>query len=414
MSQKRLIVIGGGAAGIFCAVNAARMAKELKVIVLEKSQRLLSKVKVSGGGRCNVTHLCDDIRDTSGCYPRGKNFVKKGFHLFFTKDTIEWFEARGVPIVAESDGRMFPESNTSESIIKCLMTEANRYSVDFRMNCAVAHVEKRNELFVIRTASGEELESDYLCIACGGFPKVEQYHWIVSLGHSIMSPVPSLFTFNVPDNPITSLMGVAVQDAMIRINGTNYKERGPVLITHWGLSGPAVIRLSAWAARDLSESGYAFQIRINWVPEENPDTVRQLFSYQRQSHGYSIISSKNPFSLPQRLWIFLMDQSGIPESTRWSDLTSRQQSILIENICAQCFDISGKTTFKEEFVTAGGVMTNEINPQTMESRKLSSLYFAGEIMDVDGITGGYNFQHAWTSGWIAAQDIAAKTLAVVD
>lgn len=403
-------MIGGGAAGIFCAVNAARMSKELKVIVLEKSQRLLSKVKVSGGGRCNVTHLCDDIREMSECYPRGKNFVKKGFHQFFTKDTIEWFEERGVPIVTESDGRMFPESNTSESIIKCLMTEANRYSVDFRMNCAVAQVEKRKDLFVIRTSTGEELESDYLCIACGGFPKIEQYQWIVALGHSIMPTVPSLFTFNVPDNPITKLMGVSVQDAMIRINGTNFKERGPVLITHWGFSGPAVIRLSAWAARDLSESGYAFQIRINWAPEENPDTVRQLFSYQRQSHGSSIVSSRNPLSLPQRLWTFLMEQSGILESSRWSDLTSRQQMLLIENICAQSFDIRGKTTFKEEFVTAGGVMTNEINPQTMESRKVSSLYFAGEIMDVDGITGGYNFQHAWTSGWIAAKAIAEKTL----
>jgi hypothetical protein len=410
LSEKRLIVIGGGAAGVFCAVNAARMAQSLKVIVLERSQRLLSKVKVSGGGRCNLTHLCDDIPEMSTCYPRGKNFVKKGFHLFFTKDTVEWFEERGVPVVAESDGRMFPESNTSESIIKCLMTEANRYSVDFRMNCAVSHVEKRNGLFVIRTATGEELESDFLCIACGGFPKLEQYHWIVSLGHTIKSPVPSLFTFNIPDNPITSLMGVSVQDAMVRISGTNFKDRGPVLITHWGLSGPAVIRLSALAARELSESGYTFQIRINWAPEENPDTVRQLFVFQRQSHGYAILSSKNPLLLPQRLWFFLLEQSGIPEATKWSDLTSRQQSLLTENICSQCFDVRGKTTFKEEFVTAGGIVTSEIDPQTMESRKVSALFFAGEIMDVDGITGGYNFQHAWTSGWIAAQAIAASTM----
>ena len=407
-------MIGGGAAGVFCAVNAARMAKTLKVIVLEKSQRLLSKVKVSGGGRCNVTHHCDDIQDMSACYPRGKNFVKKGFHLFFTKDTIEWFEERGVPVVAESDGRMFPQSNTSESIIRCLMAEANRYSVDFRINCAVAQVEKRRGLFVIRTASGEELESDFLCIACGGFPKADQYHWIVSLGHSIMPPVPSLFTFNIPENPITTLMGVSVQDAMVRISGTNFKERGPVLITHWGLSGPAVIRLSAWAARELSVSGYTFQVRINWAPEENPDSVRLLFVYQRQSHGHTTLSSKNPLLLPQRLWIFLLEQSGIAETTRWSDLTSRQQSLLTENICSQCFDIKGKTTFKEEFVTAGGVVTSEIDPQTMESRKSSSLYFAGEIMDVDGITGGYNFQHAWTSGWIAAKAIAVKANTGVD
>jgi len=406
MKEKKLVVIGGGAAGFFCAVNAARMSPGLQVVLLEKSNKLLSKVKVSGGGRCNVTHACFDIAEMSEKYPRGKNFVKKTFHQFFTTDTVNWFEEREVPLCTEADGRMFPLSHASSSIIDCLLEEADKYKVEIKIQKEVSAIEKINAEFIIQLADGENITADFVCIATGGFSKPDQFDWIRKLGHQIENPVPSLFTMNIPQHPITELMGIAVEDVILKISGTKLKERGPVLITHWGLSGPAVLRLSAWGARILHDMDYHFSIQVNWCPELNQESVRSLIQDYRQFNGSVFIGSKNPFDLPHRLWLFMLKICGIDNGTRWSDLSAKGQVLLTDTLTNHTFQVKGKTTFKEEFVTAGGVLTSEIDVQTMESKKVPGLYFAGEMMNVDGITGGYNFQHAWTSGWIAAKSIA--------
>jgi len=408
MGKKKLIVIGGGAAGFFCAVNAARLSPSLEVVVLEKTGKLLSKVRVSGGGRCNVTHSCFDITDMAKRYPRGKNFVKRSFHRFFTSDTIQWFEERGVKLKAEKDGRMFPVTDNSETIINCLLREADRYGVMVMTGIAVTDIRPQGNKFVVATDK-ENMDADFVCVASGGFPKKEQYDWLRSLPHTIVPPSPSLFTFNAPSHPITKLMGIAVEEAEIRIPALKEKEKGPLLITHWGLSGPAVIRLSAWLARDLEAMHYKAEVLINWLPEFNENSFREYIIGFRDRNGSVKPRSRSSFGLPQRLWEFLLSESGIGDQ-RWSELSSVQQNRLVRNIVSYSIQISGKTTFKEEFVTAGGITLSELDPDTMQSKLIPGLYFAGEIVDVDGITGGFNFQHAWTSGFNAANDIAQKSL----
>ena len=411
----KLIVIGGGAAGIFCAVNAARMG--LQVVVLEKTGKLLGKVKVSGGGRCNVTHACFDIGEMAAKYPRGGHFVRKTFHRWFTADTIGWFAERGVELKTEEDGRMFPVSDSSQTVIECLLREAGKYSVDIRMHAEVKEVrpsgdEKVKEMalpgegFVVRLADGSEITGDQVCVACGGYPKGAMFEWIRTLGHGIEEPVPSLFTFNLPGDAITKLMGVSVGEAHVKIRGSRLVEKGPLLITHWGLSGPAVLRLSAWGARELAEMGYQFSIVVNWVPEYNEQELRQRLQGLRFEWGARKLGSGSPFGLPRRLWEHWLDSSGIARDIRWADLSARDQNRLGGLLGAAIFTVRGKTTFKEEFVTAGGVRLAEVDPGTCQSRKKPGLFFAGEILDVDGITGGFNFQHAWTSGWIVADSVA--------
>jgi predicted Rossmann fold flavoprotein len=405
--KKRLVVIGGGAAGFFCAVNAARMNPNLHVIILEKTNKLLSKVKVSGGGRCNVTHALFDIIEMSKRYPRGQNFVKKTFHQFFTTDTIEWFKATGVGLKAEKDGRMFPVTNSSQTIIDCLMNEANSYGVEVRMNLGAKELKIQNEKSKIELGNGNILESDFVCVACGGYPKTSMFQWLQNLGHSISEPVPSLFTFNLPKHPITQLMGVSVEKARVKIEGSKLIEEGPILITHWGLSGPAVLRLSAWGARELAIMSYEFKVHINWLPQFNEQSLKEQFQNFRLSSSSKKIINHNFGFLPNRLWQFLLEQSGINSEIRFADLSSKVENILIKNLVDYIVEVKGKTTFKEEFVTAGGVNLSEVDANTMMSKKLPNLFFAGEILDVDGVTGGFNFQHAWTSGWIAAKTIAS-------
>lgn len=406
-ATKRLVVIGGGAAGFFCAVNAARMHPSLEVMLLEKTGKLLSKVKVSGGGRCNVTHSCFTISDMVRNYPRGANFLKKAFHQFFTTDTIQWYADRGVPLKTEDDGRMFPVSNSSQSIIDCLMKEANKYGVEIRMMSDVKSLKREGEQFTLELSDSRFVTADFVVIACGGYNKLSQFSWLQQLRHSIAEPVPSLFTFNMPGNAITQLMGVSVPEAAVKITGSNLTAKGPLLITHWGLSGPAVLRLSAWGARQLATDNWQFAIIINWIPEYNEQTLREYLQQLRFDIASQKIGNRNPFNLPQRLWQYLLQQSGIDEDKRWADLPAKEQNKLIANCCAQEFKIQGKTTFKEEFVTAGGIQLSEVDANTMQSKVVPHLYFAGEILDVDGITGGFNFQHAWTSGYIAAKAIAA-------
>lgn len=408
--QQHLLVIGGGAAGFFCAVNAARMNPALKVTLAEKSGKLLSKVKVSGGGRCNLTHACDSIAEMSHCYPRGQHFVKKNFHHFFVKDTIGWFTSRGVELKAEADGRMFPVSDSSDSIIQCLVREANQYKVEMMLHAEVKSLLKKGERFEVLMADGRKAEADFVCIACGGFPKAEQFNWITATGHHIAAPVPSLFTFNLPKHPLNALMGVVADPVRVKITGSKLKEEGPVLITHWGLSGPAVLRLSAWGARELAEKNWHFTVQVNWLPELNEESLRtKLQSIRFESAGQKL-GARNPFGLPQRLWEFFLQQSGITPDTRWADLPAKEQNKLAKSLCDSVFDVKGKTTFKEEFVTAGGIELKEVEAGTMESKLVPGLYFAGEILDVDGITGGYNFQHAWTSGYLAAVSVTQQSL----
>ena len=440
--KKRLVVVGGGAAGFFCAVNAARLNPLLQVIILEKSSKILSKVRISGGGRCNVTHACFEIPEMIKRYPRGANFIKKSFHQFFTTDTIEWFNKRQVDLKTETDGRMFPVSNSSQTIVDCLVKEANKYKVEIMMNTEVRSLEavgvnressvvsressdvsressvasdasnKESGHFVLELSSPgtndyRQMTADYLCIASGGYPKSSMFDWLKNTGHSIEAPVPSLFTFNMPGNAITKLMGISVENTKVKIAGTKLETNGPLLITHWGLSGPAILKLSAWGARELAAANYAFTAIINWLPVFNEQTLRKEFEHFRQNLAAQKMINKNPFGLPLRLWEYFLQQCTIKEDTRWADLPGVLQNKLIKMLCAQECPVKGKTTFKEEFVTAGGIRLHEADANTMMSKLVSNLFFAGEILDVDGVTGGFNFQHAWTSGWIAAKSIAA-------
>lgn len=399
------MVIGGGAAGFFCAVNAARINPTLKVVLLEKGSKVLSKVKASGGGRCNVTHACFDIPELIKRYPRGQNFLKKSFHWFYTKDTIEWFEQRGVALKTEEDGRMFPVTDDAQTIINCLLKEADKCRVEVRLHADVKQITKVENGFELETTNNK-LQTDFLCIACGGFPKSTQFDWLKQLGHSIEEPVPSLFTFNIPNNTITSLMGVSVERATVKIQSTKLAETGPLLITHWGLSGPAILKLSAWGARELAEKNYIFTIAINWLQDYNEQILRDAWINLRNQLATQKIGNRNPFNLPNRLWLYLLEQSEINVELRWAELLAKQQKKLIQMLTAQVLQVKGKTTFKEEFVTCGGIKLSEINANTMESKMIPNLFFAGEIMDVDGVTGGFNFQNAWTSGFIAAKNVA--------
>ena len=408
--RKKLVVIGGGAAGFFCAVNAARLSTDLDVIILEKTSKLLTKVKISGGGRCNVTHQSDVVEDMIDAYPRGKNFVKKTFHKFSALDTISWFSERGVKIKAEPDGRMFPVTDQSDTIIHCLKMEAEKFGVAIRIQAEVLAISKNQDFFEL-TISDEHKQTsieqaDFVCVSVGGYPKETGFDWLRNLGHGVVSPVPSLFTFNIPDKVLHHLMGVSNKDTLVKIPSLKMQERGPVLITHWGLSGPAILKLSSRAARDLHGMNYSFDLIVNWVPELHESAMLdQLKRYKVISPKLSIYS-KNPFDITSRLWAYLLSKAHIEQEYCWANVPQTALVQLSKLLCNHIYRVEGKTTFKEEFVTAGGIRLDEIDPATMQSRKIQGVYFAGEVMDVDGVTGGYNFQHAWSSGWIAANAIA--------
>ncbi len=407
MKSKTLLVIGGGAAGFFCAVNAARLNRQLRVILLEKSSKLLSKVKVSGGGRCNVTHACSDISEMSRQYPSGELFVRKAFHQFFTTDTVKWFEERGVKLKTEADGRMFPVTDSSQTIIDCLVKEANQYGVEIRMKSEVRNLKSVGEKFTIELSDNRFLTSDFVCIASGGYSNTSMFDWLKETGHSVIDPVPSLFTFNVPGNPIRELMGITVEKVKVKIEKTSLVQTGPILITHWGVSGPVILRLSAWGAKDLADCNYDFVARINWLYGHGYEYQRlaDMFINSRNLYASHKIFSNNFGELPQRLWHYLLSQSGVSREMRFADLPKKIENIIIRNLVEYPLVVKGKTTFKEEFVTAGGIRLSEIDPNTMMSKKIQNLFFAGEILDVDGITGGFNFQHAWTSGFIAGKSV---------
>jgi predicted Rossmann fold flavoprotein len=419
MEKKKIVVIGGGAAGFFSAIQIAELHPHWDISILEKSSKILSKVKVSGGGRCNVTHACPDIELLLKKYPRGARFLKKAFYQFATKNTISWFAKNGVTLHIEKDGRMFPTTNNSETIIECLLNKVKEYKIQVLLNHEVVEIVNQNsnvhdnananaaidttKNFIITLSNNTKINADAICMATGGMLKASSFEWLIRLGHSIIEPVPSLFTFNTSDKSITHLMGVAVDNASIQWAGNKHIEQGPLLITHWGISGPAAIKLSAWCAREMAAVNYEGQIIINWIPTYTEQSLRMEWINLRLELGRKEMGGKNPFNLPNRLWHYFLQVAEISTSLKWADLKSTQQQILIQQLVRTTLPIKGKTTFKEEFVTCGGVDLSDIDATTMESKLIPGLHFAGEMMDVDGITGGFNFQHAWTSSWIAAQ-----------
>lgn len=398
-----IVVVGGGAAGFFSALSAKEHFPKSRVIILEKSNKVLSKVKISGGGRCNVTHACFDNRALTEFYPRGGKQLRKAFEQFNAKSTVDWFKERGVDLVTLPDGCMFPKSDDSQTIINCFLYEAKRLQIEIMIQKGVVSYDKKaDDTFQLELTNGSQLICNRMIITTGGQPKRANLEWIQ---HEIVEPVPSLFTFNMPKNPITQLMGIVVEPATAKIIGTKLIADGPLLITHWGMSGPAILKLSAWGARILAEKNYAFDVSINWLHDKKEDAVRNQIEQTIQQQGAKKMTNWNPFSFANRLWEFLLEKSEISLETRWQELGKKGKNRLINNLVNDVYTVNGKTTFKEEFVTAGGISLDQIDFQTMESKEVSGIFFAGEILDIDGITGGFNFQAAWTTGWIAGKNV---------
>ncbi len=397
----KIAVLGGGAAGFFSALSCKQHHPGYDVTIYEKSAKLLSKVKVSGGGRCNVTNACFNISELSENYPRGAKQLKKVFSVFNVADTIEWFESRGVKLKTEPDKRIFPVTDNSQTIINCLFDESERSGIKIRTNHFIKSIERTQNGFEMKLPDDSIILADKIIVASGGFSKRESFDWLAELNHSIEDPVPSLFTFNIPRNSITELMGVAVENAVVKIQSTKLKQAGPLLVTHWGMSGPVVLKLSAWGARVLKEMNYHFKININWDGIRTEEELRNDLSKEFQNIKRRQISNSKLIDIPSRLWLFLIEKCGINPQLKWADLSKEKLNKLINTLTNDEYEVRGKTTFKEEFVTCGGVSLQSVNFKTMESNVCPGIYFAGEVLDIDGITGGFNFQAAWTMGFIA-------------
>ena len=391
-------VIGGGAAGFFAALSIRQHHPHASVVLFEKSNKVLAKVKVSGGGRCNVTNATFSASGLSKCYPRGGKSLKKAFNQFQTEDTMRWFEARGVRLHTEADGRIFPTTNDSQTIVDCLSQAAADGEVEVRMQTPVKQLEPATGGWMV---NGEAF--DRVVVATGGSPTSKGFDWLRSLGHRIVEPVPSLFTFNMPGDAITELMGVVAPRAIARVQGTKLAEEGPILITHWGMSGPGILKLSAWGARELANRDYNFTVQINWIGEPNEGNVRTALEKAMPDVRKKKIGNACPFELPRKFWAYLLQRAGCDANQPWMDLGKKDRNRLLNTLLNDVHEVRGKTTFKEEFVTCGGVELGEVNFNTMESRIAPGLYFAGEVLDVDGITGGFNFQAAWSTGFVAGQ-----------
>lgn len=408
MAVFDLIVVGGGAAGFYGAIHAAGLNPGLSVLILEKSNKLLSKVRVSGGGRCNVTHNCFNPVKFSQHYPRGEKPLRAVLKKYGASETVSWFASRAVALKAEEDGRMFPVTNSSQTIIDCFLEEARRHDIRIITNETVTRIQTGGGRFQVLTQSGVEYRGRRVLIAIGGSPKPDAYAFIRDLGHTVSKTIPSLFTFNDPGRTFSDLMGIAVADGEVRIAGTKFRQEGPLLITHWGFSGPAVIRLSAWAAEYLHSIDYDFTILVSWIGSVKENELRITLQGHKEAHGKQKIYGHPLFGLPQRLWVRLCALAEIPEEKIWGETSQKNVNKLLENLCRHPIRIKGKTTFKEEFVTCGGVDLREIDMETLESKKVEGLFFAGEVLNVDGETGGFNFQAAWSTAFIAAKSIFTK------
>ncbi len=403
--MKHVVIIGGGAAGFFAAINCAENNPDYKITILEKSSSLLNKVKISGGGRCNVTHACFDAKELVKFYPRGEKQLLGPFTRFNPSNTIDWFNQRGVEIKREDDGRMFPASNSSQTIIDCFLNEAKRLGVKIRMQCGVEEISIQNSEFRIKTSTGEEIIADAMIVTTGSSHRV--WKMLEELGHTIVAPVPSLFTFNIKDERIKGLEGLSVPNAAVRVLGTNSTfsvPNSPLLITHWGMSGPAILRLSAWGARELAEVNHRFEVEVNWV-NKDLNTVQETLKQFKLSNPKKGVSTNPLFGIPKRLWERLTTLNFKLQTLNFADLSNQQIDSLAKELTASRFLVSGKSTYKDEFVTSGGVSLSEVDFRTMQSKKVPNLYFAGEVLDVDAITGGFNFQAAWTTAFIASQTI---------
>lgn len=404
MASLPLLVLGGGAAGFFAAITSAEAQPTRKIIVLEKSRQPLTKVRISGGGRCNVTHACFDVAELVRAYPRGSRELRGPFTRFGPRETVAWFARRGVPLKTEADGRMFPITDLSETIVECLLNAAQAAGVELRTQVDVTRIERMAAGFVLTLRNGERLVSERLLLATGS--NQQGYTWARSFGHTLVPPVPSLFTFQMDDPRLRGLAGVSVSDAQLKLADAKIEARGPLLITHWGLSGPATLKLSAWAARELHEQNYHAKLLINYMPQFTGHALQLRFIELKAVHARRAVAAHSPLGLPQRLWERLTLAAGIVEGQRWADVTKNQLKALSVEVNHGRYAITGKGVFKDEFVTCGGVSLKEINFKTMESAVCPGLHLAGEILDIDALTGGYNFQSAWTTGWLAGRAIS--------
>lgn len=401
ISKYNILVIGGGAAGFFTAINLVEKNPQLKVAILERGKNVLEKVRVSGGGRCNVTHACFVPNELVKFYPRGEKELRGPFHQFCSGDTIEWFEKHGVELKIEDDGRMFPVSDSSQTIIDCFLSATQKLGIDVLTSQSVQSIYKGDGYWKVDT-NHESYSCQRLVMTTGSNPKV--WDMLQNLGHSIVPPVPSLFTFNIKDKRIKDLMGLSSL-AQVKVKNSKLEATGPLLITHWGMSGPGILRLSAWGAILLAEKNYQFAILVNWLPDTTTEEAIDQLKELKLEHAKKVISKKSPFDMPNRLWESLVLASGIDAETKWADVSKNQLQHLAAQLTAGEFQVYGKSTFKEEFVTAGGIDLKEINFKTMESKLHEGLFFAGEIVNIDAITGGFNFQNAWTSGYIVANSL---------
>ena len=403
-NRLTLVVVGGGAAGFFSAITAAQAFPQHRIILLEKGGQVLSKVRISGGGRCNVTHACFDPALLVKNYPRGSKELRGPFSRFQPSDTIQWFESRGVSLKTEEDGRMFPVTDQSETIIHCFLSEVAHSGVELHRNLGIQEIHPVDHGgFNLTLTNLSTLYCDRLLVATGSSPKI--YPILAALGHTIVPLVPSLFTFNIPNSPFFELSGVALPSVSVSLPQFKIEQKGALLFTHWGLSGPAILKLSAWAAREMHAVDYHTPVVINWIPDFSSEEIQRLFSESKRKWGAKQIGTEPLFSLPKQLWKKLLFICAIPETLRWSMVSNKQQSELITQLCGTTLSIEGKTTYKQEFVTSGGVLLEEVNFKTMESRCCPGLYFAGEVLNIDGVTGGFNFQNAWTTAWIAGNSV---------
>ena len=399
-----IAIIGGGAAGFFAALSAKKHFPDFTVIIFEKSAKVLSKVKISGGGRCNVANACFDNKELAKHYPRGENNLRKAFEQFNAQSTVDWFEQRNVALKTYPDNCIFPQSNDSQTIIDCFTKEASTLGVEIKYNQSITEIQRVETGFELITREAK-FHADKVIVTTGGHPKRSGLEWLEKLGHTVIEPVPSLFTFNMPQDPIRELMGNVVENATVKVEGTKLIGKGPLLVTHWGMSGPAILQLSAWGARILAEKGYQFSVLVNWLDDEKDEGLRARLSKIIEEHGGKMIGNLNPFPMTSRLWNFLLTKSEINPEMRWKDLGKNVTNKLVNTLINDRYIVSGKTTFKEEFVTAGGISLQDVNFKRMESKIVPGMFFAGEVLDIDGITGGFNFQAAWTTGFVAGKSV---------
>ncbi|WP_298782450.1 NAD(P)/FAD-dependent oxidoreductase [uncultured Polaribacter sp.] len=401
--MSKIVIIGGGAAGYFTAINAKENNPDLDITILEKGKDVLQKVKISGGGRCNVTHACFEPKELVKFYPRGEKELLGPFHQFMTGDTFEWFDNRNVPLKIEDDNRVFPEVNTSQAIIDCFQKAVDNLGIKVLTNHGVNSVYQQENEWVINTKE-QVFKADKLVIAAGSSKKI--WELCETLDHSVIEPVPSLFTFNINDKRLVDLLGISVPNATVNIVGTKLEAFGPLLITHWGMSGPAILKLSAFGARILADKNYQYNVEVNWLSRPTDKVLNVLLNLKKKEPRKTVIL-KSPFSeISKRLWERFVIASEINNNQNWADLNNNQLENLAKQLTKGIFNANGRTTFKDEFVTAGGVDLKEINFKRFESKKHKNLFFVGEVLNIDAVTGGFNFQNAWTGGYICAKALA--------